>query len=102
MNPSHIISNYDPHNSSFDLFPNKKFDIIFSSEVFEHCVNLNTLSKELSKLLHEDGLIIFSTMLQPKNLSEIKCSWWYISPRNGHISIYSQKSLKTLALYTKK
>jgi hypothetical protein len=26
----------------------------------------------------------------------IGLNWWYVSPRNGHISIYSKKSLNAL------
>jgi 2-polyprenyl-6-hydroxyphenyl methylase/3-demethylubiquinone-9 3-methyltransferase len=40
---------------------------------------------------------MFSTLMQPANIDAIKTNWWYIGPRNGHVSIYSEASLQHLA-----
>ena len=70
------------------------FDIVFSSEVFEHVVNPEDTIKQICELTDSSGFVLFSTSLQPKDIEQIKCNWWYISPRNGHISIYTERSLE--------
>ena len=44
-------------------------------------------------LLDEDGLFLFSTLAQPANFNDLGMRWWYIGPRNGHISIFTRQSL---------
>lgn len=90
------ITNYDPLNPLFNTLPDKKFDLVFSSEVIEHVPCPKSLVQDWASVLERHGAILFSTMLQPENINHIKASWWYISPRNGHISIFSCLSLETL------
>ena len=40
---------------------------------------------DMAGFLKAEGVIVFSTLLQPKNFDQIKLEWWYASPRNGHI-----------------
>jgi hypothetical protein len=40
--------------------------------------------------------VVFSTLLQPDDMAKIGMTWWYIGPRNGHISLHSKKSLQLL------
>lgn len=47
-------------------------------------------------LLKQQGIIIFSTLVQPEAFARIGLSWWYAGPRNGHISLYSSASLTHL------
>lgn len=42
------------------------------------------------------GIFLFSTLLQPQNIQELGAKWWYIIPRNGHISIFTQEALRKL------
>jgi hypothetical protein len=52
----------------------------------------------LCYLLIPGGLVLFSTLLSDGNIhSNQKINWWYASPRNGHISLFSKKSLDILA-----
>ncbi len=90
------VTNFDPHNPSFSSFPEGKFDILFSSEVLEHASSPLQVIHDWKRLLTSNGMVLFSTMLQPDNITTEKTSWWYISPRNGHISIYSQSSIHVL------
>jgi hypothetical protein len=91
---------------SYDLFVNKdvgveqlgNFDLITAFEVFEHVPNVQELISNLCSLLIPGGLVLFSTLLSDGNIhSRQKINWWYASPRNGHISLFSKKSLATLA-----
>ncbi len=90
------VTSFDPHQVLFSRMPDKKFDIIFSSEVLEHTVSPLSVAKDWKALLREHGVVLFSTMIQPDNMADIKASWWYVSPRNGHVSIYSVASLHAL------
>lgn len=102
---SRILQESGWDSKSFDPFVDEnlevsslgKFDIITSFEVFEHVPDVNELIKNLSSLLAHNGIIIFSTLVSDGNI--IPCNrlnWWYASPRNGHISLFSKKSLGLL------
>lgn len=90
---------YDPYAGSHQTVPRgARFDLITSFEVFEHVPDPHALLKELDGLLADRGLLIFSTMLSDGHLQRPnRIDWWYISPRNGHISIYAKASLEHLA-----
>ncbi|MBX9349438.1 class I SAM-dependent methyltransferase [Chromobacterium vaccinii] len=90
---------YDPHFGEVDTFPaGKKFDVITSFEVIEH-VPHNQQKKWMSQLanfMHQDKMSIAVISTEIKDSSH-DINWWYICPRNGHISIHTQKSLTYLA-----
>lgn len=97
---------YKWNSSSYDPFIDKtinikelgKYDLISAFEVFEHVPDVNIMMDELSILLKDDGAILFSTLLSDGNIEKNKAlTWWYASPRNGHISLYSKDSLVSLA-----
>lgn len=74
-----------------------KFDLVTAYEVFEHVPNARELVGDLSKLLCEDGVVLFSTLVSDGNIAaRQRLTWWYASPRNGHISLFSRKSLYLL------
>jgi SAM-dependent methyltransferase len=91
---------------SHDPFVNKnvsidqlgKFDLITAFEVFEHVPDPQHLMTSLRTLLSQNGVILFSTLLSDgKIVPNQRINWWYASPRNGHISLFSRKSLAILA-----
>ncbi len=91
---------------SYDPFVNKnvridqlgKFDLITAFEVFEHVPDIQQLMSNLRALLAPNGIVLFSTLLSDGNIfPNQRISWWYASPRNGHISLFSRKSLVILA-----
>lgn len=90
--PCRIVS-YDPMCPKYSSFPEEKFELIFSSEVIEHTVHPKKIVEDWANLLDRNGIVIFSTQLQPDNIDAIKGAWWYIGPRNGHVSIFSSESL---------
>jgi hypothetical protein len=52
---------------------------------------------DLRSLLAPSGLILFSTLLSDGNIhSGQPLDWWYASPRNGHIALFSRQSLAIL------
>jgi SAM-dependent methyltransferase len=75
-----------------------KFDLITAFEVFEHVPDVQDLMSNLCSLLSPNGLVLFSTLISDGNIHpNQRISWWYASPRNGHISLFSRKSLEILA-----
>lgn len=78
-----------------------KFELITAFEVFEHVPDVQELMSDLCSLLSPDGLILFSTLVSDGNIRpNQRVNWWYASPRNGHISLFSKKSLAILAKHS--
>jgi len=89
------IETYDPFLNKNHSKPTGRFNLILCLEVFEHIVDpYQTLSEMASFLEEHTGLLILSTLIQPENIDQIKTNWWYICPRNAHISIHTQLSLQ--------
>jgi 2-polyprenyl-6-hydroxyphenyl methylase/3-demethylubiquinone-9 3-methyltransferase len=44
-------------------------------------------------MLTPSGVVLFSTLVQPPELDSIGMAWWYIGPRNGHVSLFSERAL---------
>jgi SAM-dependent methyltransferase len=90
------VENYDALNPSFDRLPQGRFDIIFCAEVVEHVPTPHALLRDWKDLLSSSGCIIFSTNTLPSDIETLRGDWWYMGPRNGHVSLFSIPSLKTL------
>jgi SAM-dependent methyltransferase len=91
---------------SYDPFVDKdinveclgKFNLITAFEVFEHVPDVQKLIADLRLLLSPSGVILFSTLLSDGDIQpNQRLTWWYASPRNGHISLFSKRSLALLA-----
>lgn len=92
-------------SSSYDPFVDRRqrledlgsFDLVTAFEVFEHVQDVQALAANLASLVVEDGVILFSTLLSDGSIAPGKpLDWWYAAPRNGHISLYSSRSLAFL------
>lgn len=92
-------TSYDPFtNTEADINTIGKFDLITAFEVFEHVSDVKQLMSNLKTLLAAKGIILFSTLLTDGNIQKnSRINWWYASPRNGHISLFSRSSLTLLA-----
>jgi hypothetical protein len=72
-----------------------RFNLVTSFEVFEHVPDVNILISTLSSLVEEDGMVLVSTLLSDGIFARNqRVQWWYASPRNGHISLSSRRSLE--------
>jgi SAM-dependent methyltransferase len=103
---SSILNESNWQSASYDPFVDKnvnvdqlgKFDLVTAFEVFEHVPDVQQLMANLRSLLSPNGIVLFSTLLSDGKIhSNQRINWWYASPRNGHISLFSKKSLATLA-----
>ena len=103
---SKLLNDSNWQSTSYDPFVDRnvrvellgKYDLITAFEVFEHVPDVSALMSCLRSLLAPNGLIMFSTLLSDNHIQRNqRINWWYASPRNGHISLFSRKSLKSLA-----
>lgn len=87
---------YDPFFRNTAL-PDGQYDVVLAFEVIEHvrAADQHAWLASLAKLLNESpyAQVILSTDVDVHNELER----WYISPRNGHVSIHSPTSLRRLA-----
>lgn len=92
-------TSYDPFvNTGVDPHSLGEFDLITAFEVFEHVPDITSLMVNLSVLRKDNGVILFSTLASDGQVAQHKrLDWWYASPRNGHISLFSKASLAHLA-----
>ncbi len=89
---------YDPFIHGQTQRPTRRFALISAFEVFEHVPSVEALMEDLKALAEEEAVILFSTLVSDNNIAaEGRLTWWYASPRNGHISLYTARSLKRLA-----
>jgi SAM-dependent methyltransferase len=89
---------FDPFSSSDSLEEIGKFNFISAFEVFEHVSDIDQLMFDLKSLLAKNGIVLFSTLLSDGKIQKNeRLNWWYASPRNGHINLFSRKSLNLLA-----
>jgi len=91
-----VADTYDPFMPPHDQLPTRRYNIITCFETLEHSRDPTGSAAEIAGYLEDDGLIIMSTLVQPTEFSKVGLSWWYVGPRNGHISLQSYKSLAHL------
>jgi len=91
------VDGYDPFVPGHDVRPPHRYDFIVCFEVLEHSTDPARTLGEINDLLTENGLILFSTLLQPPDIEQQGLNWWYALPRQGHVSLYSRASLLKLA-----
>lgn len=78
--------------------PEGRYPLITCFEVFEHVPDPAQLAERLDGLLAPDGLILASTLVSDGQvLPGRPLTWWYAAPRNGHVSLFSARSLGLLA-----
>jgi 2-polyprenyl-6-hydroxyphenyl methylase/3-demethylubiquinone-9 3-methyltransferase len=90
------VQNFDPFTAEDNLPACDKFDLVTSFEVLEHTPNPAMTCDMMQRLVKDGGMLLFSTLVQPPTIETEKLGWWYIGPRNGHISIYTKRSLELL------
>jgi SAM-dependent methyltransferase len=89
------ITGWDPFNHASPM-PDDTFEFITSFEVMEHTTDpVNTVATIGALLDEHRGKYFFSTLTNDLHQNELM-NFWYIAPRNGHVTLYSEKSLDIL------
>lgn len=88
----------DPYaEEHFALSDLDRYDLITAFEVFEHVPDVQGLMSNLASLLEQRGLVLFSTLVSDGHVAPSRpLDWWYAAPRNGHVSLFSRRSLAVL------
>jgi Methyltransferase domain len=94
------FDSYDPYGSTA-LTPSfaGRYNFCSAFEVFEHSPDpAAALRQILEKAAPGELTIYIGTGIHDGIVTDqTRLSWWYVAPRNGHVSIYSRRSLQILA-----
>ncbi len=84
---------YDPMVPEHAGKPDGKFDLVTCFETLEHLPDPVAGIGKMIECLAEPGAVFYSTLTQPTDFDTLGMSWWYVGPRNGHVSIFSKQAL---------
>jgi 2-polyprenyl-6-hydroxyphenyl methylase/3-demethylubiquinone-9 3-methyltransferase len=84
---------YDPMVAEYASKPDGKFDLVTCFETLEHMPDPVAGIGKMIECLAEPGAVFYSTMTQPAHFDTLGMSWWYVAPRNGHVSIFTRQAL---------
>ena len=87
---------YDPYFYPEDIFESKKYDLITSTEVFEHLTDPYFEIKRLVDSLKDDGLFSIMTHFHSTGPDFDLDQWWYTYD-STHITFYSWKTMEWIA-----
>lgn len=91
------IESWDPMwNKPVSWDQNKRFDMITAFEVLEHSPTPKETLKEMIQWLKPGGQILITTLSNDILQGKRDPTYWYLAPRNGHVSMFSNKSLEEL------
>ena len=88
-----VAVTYDPMVPEYAERPPGKFDLVTSFETLEHLPDPAAGIASILESAADPGLILFTTLLQPADFDQLALNWWYVGPRNGHVSIFSKQAL---------
>jgi 2-polyprenyl-6-hydroxyphenyl methylase/3-demethylubiquinone-9 3-methyltransferase len=88
-----VAVSYDPMVPEHAQRPQGKFDLVTCFETLEHLPDPVAGIGSILEFAADPGLILFRTLLQPGDFDQQRLNWWYVGPRNGHISIFSKQAL---------
>jgi len=88
------VTSYDPFYLPDESYLDKTYDVITSTEVFEHFVEPIQEIEKLIGLLNKDGILAIMTQF-PKDDAHFK-NWWYRRDKT-HISFYTVETFKWIA-----
>jgi hypothetical protein len=71
------------------------YDLVTAFEVAEHTPTPRSTISQALTFVAPDGRFLFTTCVCDQ-IPRQETDWWYIAPRNGHVSIYSSKALAIL------
>ncbi|CAA6803170.1 MAG: Putative methyltransferase associated with DUF414 [uncultured Campylobacterales bacterium] len=89
------VHKYDYYFHPVKIYENKKYDLITSTEVFEHLKDPLITFDLLTKCLSEDGYLVLMTKFTLNNDQEF-LKWWYRRDIT-HISFFTPKSFEVIA-----
>ena len=93
----YTVDSWDPMwGTDPDWSADKKFDLIMAWEVLEHTPTPIETLEEMHSWLAPGGSILLATCSTGIMQGRRDPAFWYLSPRNGHVCMYSDRSLDVL------
>jgi hypothetical protein len=89
------VEHFDKFYQTDEIYKNKTYELITSTEVFEHLENPTQVLKLLASHLKKDGTIAIMTLFHT-NKQEDFLKWWYRRDPT-HITFFTPKSIETMA-----
>lgn len=90
---------YDPYGDS-ELHPEyaSRYDVCSAFEVAEHTPDPRDMMAQIVARCSSGPLtVLIGTLAQDDHMAApTGLGWWYAAPRNGHVSLYSRRSLQML------
>jgi hypothetical protein len=87
---------YDPFHPDHRQRPEGRFNLVTCFETLEHMPDPKAGAADIAGFLDEEGVVVFSTLVQPADFAVLGMAWAYIGPRNGHVTLHSRASLAAL------
>jgi SAM-dependent methyltransferase len=84
---------YDPLVAAHAALPAGRFDLVTCYETLEHHPRPLAAIREMAERTAPDGMVMVSTLVQPDDFARQGLRWWYVGPRNGHISLFTYDAL---------
>lgn len=90
------------HAQTFDPFdanatrPTGRSQLLTCFEVLEHVPWPHRTVADMAACIDKDGIAFFSTLVLPAEFPKLGLAWWYVAPRNGHITLYTRDGLAKL------
>jgi SAM-dependent methyltransferase len=91
-----VAITYDPMVPEHATRPEGQFDLITCFETLEHLPDPAEGIARMIECAAEPGVILYSTLVQPADFANQGMNWWYVGPRNGHISMFTKQALATM------
>jgi 2-polyprenyl-6-hydroxyphenyl methylase/3-demethylubiquinone-9 3-methyltransferase len=88
-----VAVTYDPMVPEHAAKPSGKFNLVTCFETLEHLPDPLAGIARIIECAADPGAIFYSTLTQPADFDNHGLAWWYIGPRNGHISIFTKQAL---------
>ena len=88
------IDTWDPYFDRAQEPDRQSYDLVTAFEVVEHSRDPVGTFRQIASLLRPGGVAYFTTHLLPRGAG---ADWWYLAPRNGHVSLHTPASLRACA-----
>jgi len=89
------VDHFDKFYQPKKVYEGKKYDLITSTEVFEHLENPKEVLSHLSEHLNPNGIISIMTLFHTNKQDDF-LKWWYRRDPT-HISFFTPKNIETMA-----
>ncbi len=84
---------YDPMVPEHAHPPAGKFDLVTCFETLEHLPDPIAGIGKIAEFVADPGAVFYTTLTQSGDFPQKGVAWWYVGPRNGHVSIFTRQAL---------